>query len=114
MSPTWVSWSCRWCAGRISATGPNQEVLCVLFPTTKETEHTHGVAPPPRTGQGATMQPASDPRASGAQPAHRQKSRVLLVEDEADLVSSLSYSLQAAGYQVSSALDGATALRLAT
>ncbi|MGA7741723.1 MAG: response regulator transcription factor [Polyangia bacterium] len=60
------------------------------------------------------MQPASDPRASGAQPAHRQKSRVLLVEDEADLVSSLSYSLQAAGYQVSSALDGATALRLAT
>jgi two-component system phosphate regulon response regulator PhoB len=39
---------------------------------------------------------------------------VLLVEDEEDLVSSLSYSLQAAGYQVSSAVDGTTALRLAT
>ncbi len=70
--------------------------------------------PPTPTGKGATTQPASGRHAPGAQTAHRHEGRVLLVEDEADLVSSLSYSLQAAGYQVSSALDGATALRLAT
>jgi two-component system phosphate regulon response regulator PhoB len=36
------------------------------------------------------------------------------VEDEVDLVTSLSYSLKAAGYEVCSALDGTAALRLAT
>jgi two-component system phosphate regulon response regulator PhoB len=36
------------------------------------------------------------------------------VEDEADLATSLSYNLEAAGYQVSSAMDGTAALRLAT
>ncbi len=49
----------------------------------------------------------------GAETARRRKGRVLLVEDEADLVSSLSYSLEAAGYQVRSALDGTAALQLA-
>jgi two-component system phosphate regulon response regulator PhoB len=84
----------------------------VLFPTTRETESPHGLMPP--TSQGATTQPASGPHAPGEQTMHRHKGRVLLVEDEEDLVTSLSYSLEAAGYQMSSALDGATALRLAT
>lgn len=65
------------------------------------------------TGQGATTQPARGPHAPGAQGAGRRKGRVLLVEDEEDLVRSLSYSLEAAGYQVQSALDGTTALQLA-
>ena len=86
----------------------------MLFPTTKETESPHGLMPPTTTSQGATTQPASGPHAPGEQTTHRHKGRVLLVEDEEDLVTSLSYSLQAAGYQMSSALDGATALRLAT
>ena len=57
---------------------------------------------------------ASDAHNHGVKTARSRKARVLLVEDEEDLVSSLSYSLHAAGYQVSSALDGTTALRLAT
>ncbi|MGB8297019.1 MAG: response regulator transcription factor [Polyangia bacterium] len=69
------------------------------------------MSPRPATGQPAAR-PASDP--AGAEPVRRRKGRVLLVEDEEDLVISLSYSLQAAGYQVASALDGTTALRLAT
>ena len=57
---------------------------------------------------------ASDAHGHGVETARPHKARVLLVEDEEDLVSSLSYTLHAAGYQVSSALDGTTALRLAT
>ena len=82
--------------------------------TTKETE----IAPSPLasrnpTGKDPAHEPSSGPRASGVEAASWRKGRVLLVEDEADLVSSLSYSLEAAGYQVQSALDGTTALRLA-
>jgi hypothetical protein len=46
----------------------------VLFQTTKETE----------------ANPASDPLGPGAETARQRKGRVLLVEDEEDLVSSLS------------------------
>ena len=65
------------------------------------------------TGRSAAARPTAGPRAPGAETARRCKGRVLLVEDEADLVTSLSYSLEAAGYEVQSALDGTTALRLA-
>jgi two-component system phosphate regulon response regulator PhoB len=90
---------------------PNQEVLCVLSQTTKETEQPHSLMARTPTGTGA--EPASGARAPGADTARRRKGRVLLVEDEIDLVTSLSYSLEAAGYQVQSALDGTTALQLA-
>ncbi len=84
----------------------------MLSQTTKETEEPRSLIPRVPTGQGA--QPASGPHAPGAETARRRKSLVLLVEDEVDLVTSLSYSLEAAGYQVRSALDGTAALRLAT
>ena len=83
----------------------------MLSQTTKETEQPHSLMARTPTGPGA--EPASGARASGADPARRRKGRVLLVEDEVDLVTSLSYSLEAAGYQVQSALDGTTALQLA-
>ena len=82
----------------------------MLSQTTKETKVPHRSLRP-STGQ-TTATPAGD--SVGAQPARPRRGRVLLVEDEQDLVSSLSYSLHAAGYQVASALDGTTALRLAT
>jgi len=84
----------------------------VLSQTTKETEPPGG--PKPKTSAGRGAEPVASPRTTGSEAARRGKVRVLLVEDEEDLVRSLSYSLEAAGYQVSSALDGATALRLAT
>ena len=79
------------------------------FQTTKPTEDPRSPAP---TGHGA--QPGSGAQAPGAEAKLRRRSRVLLVEDEVDLVTSLSYSLKAAGYEVYSALDGTAALRLAT
>ena len=84
----------------------------MLSQTTKETEEAK--SPKPRTPTGHGAQPATGPRAPGAETARLHKGRVLLVEDEADLATSLSYSLKAAGYQVCGALDGATALQLAT
>ena len=83
----------------------------MLSQTTKETEQPHSLMARTPTGTGA--EPASGARAPGADTARRRKGRVLLVEDEIDLVTSLSYSLEAAGYQVQSALDGTTALQLA-
>ena len=85
----------------------------MLSPTTKETEEPRRLTPRTPTGQGISADPASRPPVPGAETARRRKGRVLLVEDEADLVSSLSYSLEAAGYQVRSALDGTAALQLA-
>lgn len=38
------------------------------------------------------------------------KRMVLLVDDEADLIDTMSYRLEAAGYRVESAMDGASAV----
>ena len=84
----------------------------MLFRTTKETEETRSLMTRTPTGHGA--QPTRAPQPLSAETARRCKARVLLVEDEADLATSLSYNLEAAGYQVSSAMDGTAALRLAT
>jgi len=81
--------------------------------TTKETETALSLAPRNPTGRNVAHEPSRGPHAPGEENTRRCKGRVLLVEDEVDLVSSLSYSLEAAGYQVQSALDGTTALRLA-
>jgi len=81
-----------------------------------QTETTHETDPPASlTAQNPARMGAvpASPQPPGGETARRHKGRVLLVEDEADLVSSLSYSLEAAGYQVQSALDGTTALKLA-
>ncbi len=83
----------------------------MLSQTTKKTETSGSLTAKTSTGRGAET--AGSPRATGAETAPRRKGRVLLVEDEEDLVKSLSYSLEAAGYQVCSALDGTTALQLA-
>jgi two-component system phosphate regulon response regulator PhoB len=93
-------------------TVPDLEVPFVLSQTRKATELPGALTPKTPTGRGA--EPAGSPRATGAETAPQRKGRVLLVEDEEDLVKSLSYSLEAAGYQVCSALDGTTALQLAT
>ena len=84
----------------------------MLFRTTKETEETRSLMTRTPTGHGA--QPTRAPQPLSAETARRCKARVLLVEDEADLATSLSYNLEADGYQVSSAMDGTAALRLAT
>ncbi len=85
----------------------------MLSQTTRETEPPGSRTPKTPTGRGATAEPAGGPRETGAETSRQRKGRVLLVEDEEDLVKSLSYSLEAAGYQVQSALDGTTALQLA-
>lgn len=77
------------------------------------TDRPSNLAIPPPAARGAPTNPSGVSRAPDAETTRRRKSRVLLVEDEVDLASSLSYSLEAAGYQVQSALDGTTALRLA-
>ena len=85
----------------------------MLSETTKETEQLDSLMPRTPTGPSTVAEPGSGAHAPGADSARRRKGRVLLVEDEVDLATSLSYSLEAAGYQVQSALDGATALQLA-
>jgi len=57
--------------------------------------------------------PRSDPAPSGAAAARRTKRRVLVVDDEKDLVDLISYNLARGGYEVLTAYDGKDALETA-
>src|ERR671920_604286 len=57
--------------------------------------------------------PRTDPGPSGATAARRAKRRVLVVDDEKDLVDLISYNLARGGYEVLTAYDGKDALETA-
>jgi DNA-binding response OmpR family regulator len=57
--------------------------------------------------------PRTDAGPSGATAARRAKRRVLVVDDEKDLVDLISYNLARGGYEVLTAYDGKDALEIA-
>jgi DNA-binding response OmpR family regulator len=57
--------------------------------------------------------PRTDPAPSGANAPRRAKRRVLVVDDEKDLVDLISYNLARGGYEVLAAYDGKEALEIA-
>ena len=63
----------------------------------------------------AAQRRASEPNRSAARPqkAVSQMTRVLVVDDEPQIVRALAINLQARGYEVDAAPDGASALQLA-
>ena len=56
---------------------------------------------------------ANDPAAGGSSPAPATGERVLVVDDEADILALVAYHLLRAGYRVSTAGNGAEAIAVA-